>query len=100
MTAIQLPLPCLICGVHPRPLIPGSETAQPSRALMFSAGSGHYGSTVWDERGSHQTLEIIVCDSCLRAHHARVGVAVHKPLVRPAPEYIAWNPGEDDDDDD
>lgn len=65
---------------------------QPLDALMFNAGSGHYGSTVWDTMSSGRSLEISVCDECLVNHKDRVAVVVRRPPVRQPVEYTTWNP--------
>lgn len=86
----QRPLPCIVCGAQPEPAfrIEGG-THQPYGATMFSAGGGHYGSTVWDEITRGRSLEITVCDPCLKACRARVAVAVTEQ-VAPEVEYLPW----------
>lgn len=88
------PLPCMVCGMQPEPAFrDGKGTHQPYGATMFDAGSGHYGSTVWDEGTTGRSLLINICDSCLTANKSRVAVVT---TVRRAPkvEFTPWNPDE------
>lgn len=82
------PLPCIVCGFQPEPV--GGSGHQPYDALIFNAGAGHYGSTVWDEMSGSRSLTINVCDKCLVANRGRVAVAVY---IRPEPpdvEFVPW----------
>lgn len=65
---------------------------QPYAATMFNAGSGHYGSTVWDTMSSGRSLEINVCDECLVKHKDRVAVVISRPPVRQPIDYTPWDP--------
>lgn len=89
MSAVN-PLPCIVCGFQPKPVC--GSGYQPSGALMFSAGSGHYGSGVWDTMSRYRSLEVNVCDDCLVARKDRVAVAVKPAFTRPEPEFIPWDP--------
>jgi hypothetical protein len=91
---VTLPLPCIVCGLHPEPAC--EEGWQPSGATAFSAGSGHYGSTVWDEMSRYRSLELNVCDVCLVKHKDRVAVAVSAPPVRTEAQFVPWDAPSDD----
>lgn len=85
------PLPCIVCGMQPDSAVSvygGSR--QPHGATMFSAGSGNYGSTVWDTMSSHRSLEINVCDDCLRERKGRAAVLLTSPN-RPDEEWVPWD---------
>lgn len=84
------PLPCIVCGVQPEPVFREPPTMQPYGATMFDAGSGHYGSTVWDEMRPHVSLSINVCDPCLIAHKDRVAVVTS--ISRPEVSVEPWDP--------
>lgn len=86
----QKPLVCIVCGFQPEPAC-GSGW-QPYAATSFSAGSGHYGSTVWDTMSRNRSLEINVCDACLIKHQDRVAVAVRQPPAHPDVEWAPWDP--------
>ena len=58
---------------------------------MFDAGSGHYGSTVWDTMSGERSLTINVCDECLLANRSRVGMFITL-YQRPEVEMHAWEP--------
>lgn len=93
--AEQRPLPCIVCGAQPEPAFPiEGGTHQPYGATMFSAGGGHYGSTVWDEITRGRSLEITVCDPCLKACSGRVAVAITKHAA-PEVEYLPWKIGDE-----
>lgn len=93
---MKLPLPCIVCGFEPEQAFPSqfSETVQvPYAATMFDAGSGHYGSTVWDTMARNRSLTINVCDACLVKRKDRVAVTV---TTQPTPDiqFRAWEVGE------
>lgn len=90
VAAREEPLPCIVCGFQPEAV--GGTGYQPVSALMFSAGSGHYGSGVWDTMSGWRSLEINVCDNCLLERKDRVAVAVTPPFTRPDPEFVRWDP--------
>lgn len=83
------PLPCIVCGMQPEPV--GGDGYQPLHALMFDAGSGHYGSGVWDTMSGRRSLTVNVCDNCLVANHARVGVYETIPPPRPNVRLVPWD---------
>lgn len=57
--------PCLVCGKPLQPVFPDSDVVnQPNGATAFWT-AGHYGSTVFD-RMDGSTLNINICDDCLR----------------------------------
>lgn len=87
---LQQPLVCIVCGFQPDCAC-GSGW-QPYAATSFSAGSGHYGSTVWDTMSSSRSLEINVCDACLLKHKNRVAVAVRQPPAYPDANWLPWDP--------
>lgn len=90
--AEQRPLPCIVCGAQPEPAfrVEGG-TYQPYGATMFSAGAGHYGSTVWDMMSRYRSLMLNVCDECLVKNKSRVAVDVTGP-PQPAPiKYEPWD---------
>jgi hypothetical protein len=87
---IDQPLPCIVCGFQPKP-VTGSGY-QPLGALMFDAGSGHYGSGVWDTMNSWRSLAINVCDDCLTARRDRVAVVERTPPARPEVQFVQWDP--------
>jgi hypothetical protein len=89
------PLPCMVCGTQPEPAFrTEGGTRQPYGATMFNAGSGHYGSTMWDTMSSVRSLAINVCDECLVKRKDRVSVVL---TDRPTPkvEYLPWTPNDD-----
>lgn len=86
------PLPCIVCGTQPEPVFRDQPTMQPYGATMFDAGSGHYGSTVWDEMNPRVSLSINVCDPCLLAHKDRVAVVRTITPPVPAIEVEPWDP--------
>ena len=89
------PLPCIVCGTHPEPAFRNANpTWQPSHATMFNAGSGHYGSTVWDHMTSGRSLTINVCDNCLIDRKHRTAV-IHTLHPEPTHQLLAWNPDDD-----
>jgi hypothetical protein len=96
---VDQPLPCIVCGTQPKSVSPGSDFFwQPLKAVMFDAGSGNYGSSVWDEMGD-RSMWINVCDECLVSHKDRVAV-VRKIRTRPEVKFAMWQGPEDVDDDD
>lgn len=95
--APRRPLPCIVCGFHPKPAFTmDGGTHQPHAATMFDAGAGHYGSTVWDTMNPYRTLTINVCDSCLTRRSQRVAVVVTTPKP-PEVQFVPWKAEEDDD---
>lgn len=92
--AMNKPLVCIVCGFQPDTAC--GEGVQPYAATMFSAGAGHYGSTVWDTMSRYRSLEINVCDACLVKHKDRVAVATQRPPQRPEVHWAPWKPGEED----
>lgn len=89
------PLPCIVCGFQPKSIDPNDDYRHvPSGALMFDAGSGHYGSTVWDTMTSGVALHVNVCDPCLREHRDRVAVVT---CTAREVEYV-WKPWRPEDD--
>lgn len=92
----RTPLPCLICGFQPEPAVTiAGGTRQPSDAVMFTAGNGNYGSTVWDEMNPYRSMEINICDKCLVEHKDRVAIAEAVRVERPEPEFVPWDPEEE-----
>jgi hypothetical protein len=89
--SLNQPLPCLVCGMQPNAV--GGHGMQPYDALMFDAGSGHYGSGVWDTMSGARSLSINVCDDCLVAHKDRVAVVTKvEPVARVVFEFTPWEP--------
>lgn len=93
-TPVNKPLPCIVCGVHPDQAfhdgtLPDDTSWVPYAATMFSAGSGHYGSTVWDEMSNYRSLSINVCDECLVARKGRVAVVERHPKPDKV-EFVTW----------
>lgn len=84
------PLPCIVCGFQPKPV--AGSGYQPLDALMFDAGSGHYGSGVWDTMDGRRSLTINVCDDCLIARRDRVAVVERTPPARPEVQLVPWAP--------
>lgn len=83
------PLPCIVCGIQPGPAFPTyGGSRQPYGATMFNAGSGHYGSTVWDAITGGRSLEINVCDTCLVERKDRVAMVVE--TVEREYDYLPW----------
>lgn len=95
MNDLTEPLPCIVCGMQPESAFGADHpTHQPYKATMFDAGSGHYGSTVWDTMTDGRTLMVNVCDDCLVARKDRVALVltVRQPS---AVEFLPWEPGRD-----
>jgi hypothetical protein len=90
--ADRKPLPCIVCGFQPKPV--GGDGHQPVSALMFDAGAGHYGSTVWDTMSRYRSLAVNVCDKCLIERKDRVGVFETVPV----PDEVKLVPWKVDDD--
>lgn len=84
------PLLCIVCGMQPEPAC--GSGYQPYGATMFDAGSGHYGSTVWDTMSRYRSLAINVCDKCLVEHKDRVGVFETVPVPNEV-KLVPWDPG-------
>lgn len=86
------PLPCIVCGVQPESIGSSPSPWQPYGATMFDAGSGHYGSTVWDMQ--NLSLWINVCDECLVKNSARTAAVrvVRNPSTL---EFKPWTPRAD-----
>jgi hypothetical protein len=59
---------------------------------MFDAGSGNYGSTVWDEMNSMRSLHINVCDKCLVERKDRVAIIETVPQA-PRVQTFPWRAG-------
>lgn len=94
MDDLQAPLPCIICGVRPESVNDDGHGPQwqPHAATVFTAGPGHYGSTVWDEPSSDRALWITVCDRCLLQHRERAAVVTTTRDQPPARQFDRWNP--------
>lgn len=91
------PLPCIVCGMQPKSCSPGSDFFwQPLDAVMFDAGSGNYGSSVWDEMDD-RSMWINVCDECLVARKDRVAV-VRTIRQRREVKFAMWQHPESADD--
>lgn len=83
----NVPAPCIVCGVTPEPVEPGSN--QPYAATEFQT-FGHYGSTVFDPMDSDEALTINVCDACLSERSSRVVKRERVEIPRDFYEYRAW----------
>lgn len=94
MSPVIQPLPCIVCGFQPRRAFGDHGDDQthrvPYAATMFNAGTGHYGSTVWDEMSPYRSLSINVCDECLVAGKERVAVVDSIPQ----PSKVTYEPWE------
>lgn len=97
MVDINLPLPCIACGFQPTQAFPGhsEETAMvPYAATIFTAGNGHYGSTVWDKMTSARSLWVNICDACLVKRKDRVAMVATTTDVKN--NFHPWEPGDGD----
>lgn len=66
------PVPCIACGVQLKSAITQIDTVnQPNDGTVFST-QGQYGSTFFDTFDERESIEIVVCDACLRAHENRI----------------------------
>lgn len=93
MNRPDVPPPCVICGKKLEPAFPISPDTQPSNGLTFIA-RGNYGSTVYDPVGSHEFLELTICDDCLRERKNRIFL-VHTIPQTPLYNYEEWEPDAD-----
>lgn len=74
---------------------PDPDERQPWGATVF-VSHGNYGSTVWDPCNSDVTLEIFICDWCLRAAGSQGDVTRVQTLRPPVlVEATEWE-GPDD----
>lgn len=86
---VNKPLPCIVCGFQPESVSHDDDYFwQPSRAVMFDAGSGNFGSTVWDEM-SDEHMWINVCDECLVERKDRVAI-IQKTRPNPVLTFKLW----------
>ena len=92
--AIELPIPCLVCGqtlesaIDARGVEPTSN--QPYRATAFTS-HGHYGSIDFDEMWGRY-LEVNICSPCLRQAGEDGRVLVVEPQIpkNPPAHYSLW----------
>lgn len=87
------PLRCIVCDFQPESIGNGANEV-PYAATMFDAGSGHYGSTVWDTMSGYRSLNINVCDKCLVERKDRIAVVERTPAADRY-EWAPWNPEAD-----
>lgn len=99
MSEPELPLPCIVCGFQPARAFSDDRHPHlayvPYAATMFDAGTGHYGSTVWDVMTASRSLSINVCDACLVKRKDRVKV-METIRREAAVKFVTWRPGDDD----
>lgn len=61
---------CFKCDKTLESVFPDAKF-QPYAGTCFSS-QGHYGSTVWDPMDDSLSLELIICDDCLKLNAKRV----------------------------
>ena len=81
--------PCFKCGYVAEP-VDQIHVDQPYGATIFTS-HGHYGSTIYDPMSNYRHLRIIICDSCLLQHHAKVREVFVSPRAS-IYDYLEWNP--------
>lgn len=99
-------LPCIRCDLPLKNVGLGDGVNQPQEGTAFMS-RGHYGSTVHDPPVGDYTLEINVCDDCLKAHAQTHVLATtdRRPILAPSGvligyerihrEPVPWNPAVD-----
>jgi hypothetical protein len=59
-------LPCIVCDAgFESPVGSKNESNMPYQGTVFSS-HGNYGSTVWDPMWKKTTIEVNICDDCLK----------------------------------
>lgn len=95
---MQSPLPCIVCDFQPKRAFGADQphlSYVPYAATVFDAGSGHYGSTVWDTTTNSRSLSINLCDKCLVERKDRVAV-METTGSEITVKFAPWRPGDDE----